>query len=376
MAVDLCPCVDFLFTYRTVPAGPMRKLHPIRIECAACKKEWYIREVTSNGVMLLTPDLSATKIRKAEVRPAVQVKRVAADDVLDLWGSLTRLPMPNHLSKRVIQSICEIKSGKRGLIVGADVLALAIDRGGDNHIAVVDDPVVLDAIQPVLIRTTLHPGTWKPEYGSLFDGIVIGCALDSDWLMRIKRSLAPDGNVFLLGDAVKHKEELIEAWGFNTLTIGTGAESYCLMVPQPEPLGEGPGTELSNDIKSMGMPACQQCHLLARKMNGWGIDGCREHLNEIIEDIEPRALAWWENTDYNQRTAAWWKSASSALTVLHQAYKIAKPDNKKEHKARLVAMLRVQVKAQVVKAIDQYESKTKNNDLCLSREAATRQENA
>lgn len=54
----------------------------------------------------------------------------------------------------------------------------------------------------------------------------------------------------------------------------------------------GPGTELLAIYKSAGVPSCQQCRDLATKMNNWGVIECRKRLDEIIEDIFPRAKQW------------------------------------------------------------------------------------
>jgi hypothetical protein len=54
----------------------------------------------------------------------------------------------------------------------------------------------------------------------------------------------------------------------------------------------GPGTELLAIYSSSGVPPCQACYDLAEKMNQWGVGGCREKLDEIVEDIFPRAKEW------------------------------------------------------------------------------------
>lgn len=62
---------------------------------------------------------------------------------------------------------------------------------------------------------------------------------------------------------------------------------------QVEPvIAEGPGTELIQIFKSVGAPACVDCHKLAVQMNKWGDEECFNHLHEIVADILPRAIAW------------------------------------------------------------------------------------
>jgi GT2 family glycosyltransferase len=54
----------------------------------------------------------------------------------------------------------------------------------------------------------------------------------------------------------------------------------------------GPGTELAAIFDAKGVPSCQQCRALASRMDRWGIAGCRDRMEEIIEDIFPRAKEW------------------------------------------------------------------------------------
>ncbi len=72
------------------------------------------------------------------------------------------------------------------------------------------------------------------------------------------------------------------------------------LVPQFIPT-DGPGSKLIDLFKSVGFETCDACYMLAQKMDVWGIVGCELHLNEILADILPRALAW------EQANLGWWK---------------------------------------------------------------------
>lgn len=61
---------------------------------------------------------------------------------------------------------------------------------------------------------------------------------------------------------------------------------------EPASVPQGPGTELKAIFEQHEIPACQACHDLAAKMNGWGVGGCRERTEEIVEEILPRAREW------------------------------------------------------------------------------------
>lgn len=106
--------------------------------------------------------------------------------------------------------------------------------------------------------------------------------------------------------------------------------------PVSQPLVPGPGTELLTIIHELTdgkIPPCQKCTDLARRMNEWGPDGCREHLREIVDDILPRAEKWL--------TAE--AEAGSWLASL----KVNAPDFAK----------RAGIRSYVVRAIDQYEQR-------------------
>lgn len=57
--------------------------------------------------------------------------------------------------------------------------------------------------------------------------------------------------------------------------------------------GEGPGTELAilSWQKDLVM-SCSACDDLARQMNAWGLDECRRRLEDIVDDMLPRAKKW------------------------------------------------------------------------------------
>jgi hypothetical protein len=80
-----------------------------------------------------------------------------------------------------------------------------------------------------------------------------------------------------------------------------------------EPRPPGAGTELTETFQAMGVPSCQACKALARKMDANGTGWCRANLDEIVAEIEARAagLKWWEKLGLGARLAA----AGRPLTI-------------------------------------------------------------
>lgn len=56
--------------------------------------------------------------------------------------------------------------------------------------------------------------------------------------------------------------------------------------------GAGPGSQLLKIYKEAGVPTCPACISMALQMNRWGTKGCTEKIEEIVEDIFPRAKIW------------------------------------------------------------------------------------
>lgn len=89
-----------------------------------------------------------------------------------------------------------------------------------------------------------------------------------------------------------------EKWGLEPLFDDVESERYVSPKVTPKPtvkpikIKYGPGTELLKIYKDAGIPSCQACHELANKMNDWGIQGCEDRLDEIVDDILPRAMTW------------------------------------------------------------------------------------
>lgn len=63
----------------------------------------------------------------------------------------------------------------------------------------------------------------------------------------------------------------------------------------PKPNGWGPGSQLLKQFEAAKVPHCEACLELAGKMDRWGKRGCTHRINEIVEDILPRAKEWVED---------------------------------------------------------------------------------
>lgn len=66
----------------------------------------------------------------------------------------------------------------------------------------------------------------------------------------------------------------------------------------PWPIEFGPGTELKDIFANLGVnpaPSCD-CNSMAVQMNQWGVEGCREHFEEIAQRIRDNAARWgWQD---------------------------------------------------------------------------------
>lgn len=56
--------------------------------------------------------------------------------------------------------------------------------------------------------------------------------------------------------------------------------------------GFGPGSQLLKMYENAGVPHCQACKELAVNMDHWGVEGCKERIDTIVQEIFPRAKKW------------------------------------------------------------------------------------
>lgn len=337
-----CPCDSFTIDpYLWTSAGNIRTLKKPLACCNRCGRRWVPRtthHATGSIIFKLVPP---------------------EESVRNHWISLGYADVPEIPEQLIGNS--DVAEDASVLHIGLTPMILFFDRGGTSHAVVSDDEV--GPLARETARTVFHRMNWERPFRLLFKAIVLCNEVPDHWLDQIGSSLEARGGVMLFGTAAKHAKELNAKLGlmqFNYLQ--NTPYGYVSLEPEPEPMGEGPGTELTESIKAMNMPQCQLCYELAKRMNKWGIAECRLRLDAIATEMIPRAREWWNSTDWREKTSSWWQSNRSALDSLSQAYHMAqskKAKNAEEASAHLDAMLKISVKAQVAAAIDRYEAKTK-----------------
>jgi len=86
--------------------------------------------------------------------------------------------------------------------------------------------------------------------------------------------------------------------------------------PTPKPNGRGPGSQLLKVFEAAGVPHCNDCLILAGRMDRWGKRGCLRRLDKIVADILPRAREWMkENKPFFHRLLSLTKLEDTALNV-------------------------------------------------------------
>lgn len=108
--------------------------------------------------------------------------------------------------------------------------------------------------------------------------------------------------------------------GFRARLPDDGAPMFCPCqsgqpLPPPEPAeipdpGFGPGTELSAILAGLGisMAADCGCKAMAKRMNVWGVSGCREHHGKIVAHLKQAA----KRKDWSRK----WSVATAINTAL------------------------------------------------------------
>lgn len=286
----------------------------------------------------------------------IQARRSAEHEsfskALSQWIAVGGTAPPPTVAPGLVHLMTDLRGDASLLVLGSagGLVPFVVDRGGINHAVVTDDGDVVSTLARVAKSSKLHPTSWEPEYGRLFDGIIVLEPLTSEWRERLPRLLKPGGDCWLVGSTSQYASELSAAWDYRPREIWKGEPGHLVHFHGDDaPLGNGPGTELANNLKSLNMPHCQQCRALARKMNGWGADGCRARLDEIVSDMLQRAREWWKHAKMRDKLSTWWKSSPRLAESIRAGRQIKNAEHDE--------MLREAVTKQVIAAIESYERK-------------------
>lgn len=237
--------------------------------------------------------------------------------------------------KPVFAEIAKIPRETRGrttrtLEFGSGLSTIAFTQRGVDHTAIEHDPLWVKRVLAAspnanVVHAEIKDGwyDWRPPLGALYDFILIdgppgkigrrGC------LDVVPGILAPGGTV-VVDDTHRPEErqisvELAKMMGLRRRRHEYGKRGYSILTSEASVDRALPGTELVNIFQSMGMPSCQSCLDLAKRMDEWGVEGCRSREGEIIEDILPRARRWWESSSPWMKANAWFKGQSSAIVA-------------------------------------------------------------
>jgi hypothetical protein len=243
---------------------------------------------------------------------------------------------------RVVKSQDGTERPFRTLEFGSGLSTLAFDRQGTIHTAVEHTADWIRKVTPLLqggtvniIHAPLKEGwyDWQPPQGELFDVILIDGPPGSSEHGRSKAAekvmhlLAPGGSI-IIDDTHRETEQQVSHTLASTLGMSShrkthGKRSYDILAgkaPQLDP--DGPGAILLSWLKSLPkMPSCQLCWNLAKRMNDWGPAGCEEHLDEIVDDMFPRAKHWFDAASPWMKTEAWFKGQGGILGRIKAAGK-------------------------------------------------------
>ena len=100
--------------------------------------------------------------------------------------------------------------------------------------------------------------------------------------------------------------------------------------PQIERPANGPGRELEKLIGELNLPSlgCGACQELAKQMDLWGPDGCREHREHILRDIRSRAnkVSWWDKGKAAMQLIRepWWNPLDNIGSMVDEAIRRAR----------------------------------------------------
>lgn len=189
-------------------------------------------------------------------------------------------------------------TASRSLEIGGTMLSLLLDTHRPNHhVVMTDKPELFDG---KVSNTTVVDKEWRPKFGELFDMIVVNELPPFD----MKDCLLPGGTVMILGIDNPALEQFAKDYAqlqkmqvmhFKPHAEAKVARPFIILrsdMSDHDSLPPGVGKELTKIFDSYGVPACNQCMILATQMNAWGPEGCEQNMDYIIKDMMPRAKAW------------------------------------------------------------------------------------
>lgn len=245
-----------------------------------------------------------------------------------MYGGITPLHLQKVLKDRT--------QGSKTIEFGAGLAAVAFAARKTDHVVVTNDRSSESILQHYCPAAKVHLAPfvdgwydWRPATGELYDVIYIHHNKDStpeQIVQKIPECVAPYAHIYV--DNIPEEshynwyEDLAERLDYNIRPNILNDRMLVTLRPLGVILGSGPGAELIKIFDSLGMAKCQLCIALANRMNRWGIDGCLEKIDEIIEDIFPRAKKWWETSKPWMKAEAWWKSEQGLLSKLATASSI------------------------------------------------------
>jgi len=348
-----CDCKRFEPTLNITGQGQTRIVRELTLRCLDCGQVFYVHAIGTKRTLVMKPTPPAPPRAERKAAPTKKQRRQATFERLAQQWTAAGGEVPASWGPSSLPPLADLKDGVQLLAIGDAIglAGLALDQtpAAGPH-AVVADAETRERLAPLVTRCKLHADTWRPAYGTLYNGIVVAGLLSPEWFDRVPQLLKPGGDCWLIGEAQQYEAALSAKWGYKATTAGRGQpDEHLFFLGTNAPLGDGPGTELHDDLKNRGMPSCQTCRRLAHQMNAWGVAGCRELFAEIVEDIMPRARDWWANADHRQKLAAWWKGDKRLWSAFTTGAALATADVD----AALLAIVRQRVTA----AIDAAERK-------------------
>jgi hypothetical protein len=268
------------------------------------------------------PKVKAEKPKPEKPAPKPDQFYVAA---LNRSGLTEEETSPEYLFREVKKTPSQTPT----LEFGVGLTTLALDMNACNHTCVHRDPAMVEKLKGHLFHaeTTkfVHDpdGKWKNKFDELYAVLIVHDASAVPAGLDLGTCIIPGGTIYIAETQKPENRELADAVAKQVnlpakkwpAKYGQHKDrSFHVLKQPPEPLGEGPGTELKAMMAKDGFPPCQQCENLARRMNKWGVDGCRENMDEIVKDMLPRAKHWLKTGQpYAKGFLKYFESAAKAL---------------------------------------------------------------
>lgn len=241
---------------------------------------------------------------------------------VDIYDLVALFKLYGGASPQTLANTAIVRDNIKTVEFGFGVATLVLSHNR-QHTVIHDDVETKEIVEHYcpgaqFRNTTLNK--WEPELNELYDVIYIHHRPEFDAetiLNKVPECAGQHVRIYVdnIPDEVTYNqyEELGLRLDLEARPIVDNNRLLVQLKPTNNTVGIGPGTELIKILSKLKIPKCQRCIVLANRMNRWGPVECNNRVDEIVEDMFPRAKKWWDKSKPWMKVGLWFKLDQSSF---------------------------------------------------------------